>query len=48
MAEMAVFGMFFEHLYTDVNSVGNRDIGIRDLSAAIPSPSVTSAPAINS
>ena len=24
MAEMAVFGVYFEHLYTGVNGVGNR------------------------
>ena len=26
MAKMAVLGVFFEHLYTDVNGMGNHDI----------------------
>ena len=36
MAEMAVLGVYFEHLYTRVNGVGNRDVNIRYSSSAIP------------
>ena len=43
MAEMAVFGVFFEHLCTGVNGVGNLDIGIRDSSFAIRPSSPTCA-----
>jgi hypothetical protein len=31
MAEMAVFGMFFEHLFISVNGVGKRAQSSRDL-----------------
>jgi hypothetical protein len=33
---MAVFGVLFEHLYTDENGVGMRDIDNRNSSSAIP------------
>ena len=36
MAENGGFGVYFEHLYTRVNGVGNRDAGIRESSSAIP------------
>src|SRR4051812_38008896 len=36
MAEMAVLRVFFEHLYTDVNGDGQRDINLRDSSAIPP------------
>jgi hypothetical protein len=36
VAEVAVFRVFFEHLYTCVKGVGNGDINIRDSSSAIP------------
>ena len=35
MAEMAVLGVFFQHLYTSVNGVGKCDINFRDSSSAI-------------
>jgi hypothetical protein len=35
MAEMAVWGTFFEHLSTSVNGVGKRDEGIRNSSSGI-------------
>ena len=46
MAEMAVLGMYFEHLYTGVNGVANRgaralDPGGRDWAAEIVAESVT-------
>ena len=46
MAEMAVFGVYFEHLYTGVNGVGNAqreglDPGARDWAAEIFAGSVT-------
>jgi hypothetical protein len=44
VAEMAVLGVFFEHLYTAVNRVGKRDQCISDLSSAIHPSSLTSAP----
>jgi hypothetical protein len=47
VAEMAVLGVDFEHLYTDVNGVGNRDISDRDLSSAIRPLSPTSAASKN-
>ena len=33
---MAVFGVYFQHLYTSVNGVGKHDINIRGSSSAIP------------
>jgi hypothetical protein len=44
VAEMAVLGMFFEHPYTCVNGVGNRDINIRFSSSTIRPASPTFAP----
>ena len=46
MAEMAVLGAFFEHLYTRVNGVGKREINpaADNSSSAIPLSSLTSAP----
>ena len=44
MAEMAVLGMFFEHLSTGVNGVGNRDINHAPLVVCNPPSSLTSAP----
>ena len=46
MAEMAVFGVFFEHLYTSVNGVANRGARAsipaqRDWAAEIIAGSVT-------
>ena len=43
MAEMAVFGVYFEHLYTCVNGMGKRDIKIRNWSFSNPASSLTSA-----
>ena len=35
MAEMAVLEVYFEHLYTDVNSVRKRDVNSSDLLSAL-------------
>ena len=44
MAEMAVLGVFFEHLSSSVNGVGKRDINVRNSSSAIAVSSLISAP----
>jgi hypothetical protein len=44
VAEMAVLGVFFEHLYTDVNGVGKRDIISPCSSSGTPLSSLPSAP----
>jgi hypothetical protein len=44
MAKVAVFGVYFEHLYTDVNGVANRGAGaspVSDRVAEIRAESVT-------